>query len=69
MPFYDYWCKQCEANQEIYFKAPPPEMVLGGQCTADGKECIMERVWSKPGIGYIDGLGFSPARQTGRNST
>jgi predicted nucleic acid-binding Zn ribbon protein len=58
MPIYPYKCAACEAYQEVLLPAPPPEVILGGECpAAEDGTCTMKRVWKAPGLGPMRSSG------------
>lgn len=64
MPTFDYQCTVCKEYQEQWIRNPAPDTMEDGDCQGTGKPCKLQRKWSPPNIGFIQGAGFSPARNS-----
>lgn len=58
MPTYDYVCKNCGYNFEIYLKIDEREIPTRGPCAKCGKPEIVQTLPSSPGIGDPVRLGI-----------
>lgn len=63
-PIADYICHTCGYLETLHV-AELPTQAQATHKTPKGRRCrttALERVWSAPGIGRVDGAGGSPGR-------